>query len=104
MKWRIYYADGTVFDDKWGRWEDAPTDGVVCVVRKDEENGSVIMHGVDHYLYPPGHDEPIMTDDLGPQLRALRWIKFGLWVPRETYHEVMGRALHDPDFPRKGSE
>lgn len=99
--WRIYYADDTTFDSTQGTWEDAPADGVICVLRPDEKNTSAHLSERDFYMKPPGHDEVIVTDDLGPQLRALKWIKFGLWIPREKYQEIMGRAIHDTDFPRR---
>lgn len=99
INWRIYYADGTRWDSTFGTWEDAPTDGVVCVVVRDPEFGRLILNGLDYY-YSLSDDEIGHTRDIGPQLRArARWLKFGAAVPRLEWKDALREAINDPDFP-----
>ena len=80
IQWRVYYDDGSVFDNEMGSWEDAPLEGVQCVAARDDVYGRRVHHFVDYYMWPPHIDHPLSTHDLGPTLRGLRWIKFGRYV------------------------
>lgn len=97
LRWRLYYDNGSVYDDQTGPWEQAPSDGVL-VLRPNDERGSPLFHGCEYYVNRSGF-RPYMTNDLGPLLRSLGIIKFGREAPRERYHEIVGKALHDPNFP-----
>lgn len=98
--WRVYYDDGSVFDNTMGSWEDAPCDGVQCVAVRDEVYGRRVHHFVDYYIWPPWLPHAHSTHDVGPTLRKLRWIKFGRYVPQEQYEKVLSQACEDPDFPK----
>ena len=100
INWRIYYANGDTWDNECGFWEDAPADGVVCVVVKDPNFGSLILNGLDYY-YKITEDEIGHTRDIGPQLRRQApWLKFGVAVPRKQWQSVLQLAINDGDFPR----
>jgi hypothetical protein len=102
--WRIYYADGSTFDNIEGEWEDAPGDGVIAVVVTNPEYGRWVFQGCDFYLKPE-HAEPEdldATNDINAQLRArCPWLKFGLGVTREEWKGILRRAIDDTDFPSR---
>ena len=123
IQWRIYYADGTTFDNVRGAWKDAPAHGVVCVVVRDptEVWGRFVNSGyaprvkcescgrnlTNHYFVcPPDMEEPYPTWELtdfrarfdkpggaDPYIKTGRQVSQALWV------EIMGVARRDPDFP-----
>jgi len=101
--WRIYYADGSTFSDPDGPWDDAPADGVVCVVVRDEDFGRYVLNGLNFYYHQAAGDEldKAHTNDIGPQLRArCPWLKHGVGVARGKWKDILIRATKDPDFPK----
>ena len=103
MVWKIYYADGATFSDLDGSWNDAPSDGVVCVVVTDKDYGRYVLNGLNYYYAQPNGDaeDKAHTNDIGPQLRAqCPWLKFGVGIAREKWQEILVRATKDPDFPK----
>lgn len=89
--WAIFYDDGSMFSSEDGKWEDAPSDGVLYVLCK---RGDVVqtLSGSDHYILLD--DETVAdTDDLGPLLR--KWgVKFGRWTTHAKMEEI-GRRVAD---------
>lgn len=100
VEWRIYYEDGSVFDNEQGTWDDAPVDGVQCVAVRHPLYGRQIYNSADYYINPPFGDHVAQTNDLGPTLRKLRWIKFGRSAPTDQYNKVLKQACDDPVFPK----
>lgn len=47
MKFRIYYDDGSTFDEL----EDAPGQGVVVIAQSDEDVGKELLHRKDFYYF-----------------------------------------------------
>ena len=103
LEWRIYYDDGTTFSNLDGRFEDAPSDGILGIVEADPEVGYVLYHGKDYY-YLLADGSIGMADDPGPYLRTLGVIKFGRWTGRGTWGEVFETMVDEAkrDFPNKG--
>jgi len=103
MDWRVYYADGSTWDDQVGPWEDAPVDGVVCVnVLTKDGFVRYTLNGLNFYYLPEDAEgtDITHTNDIGPQLRKrCRWLKHGVGLSREKWQDVLERATHDPDFP-----
>jgi len=94
VTWRIYYDNGSTFDSEDGAWEDAPLDGVICIVRKDGDR--VEFHsGHDHYLRADDDGTIMPTHDLGPWLRSLRVVKFGRYTSHRIHEATMCRARDD---------
>ena len=129
MDWRIYYEDGSFYDPTMGPWEDAPSDGVICVNVRDRtragehsftNSGYAPQRGTcptcnrgmynDVYVMRPGSDEPYATHNDGPfrrwfernhpEIDVNKYIKHGLQVPQEVWASVMERACADVDFPK----
>jgi hypothetical protein len=101
MDWKVYYADGSTFSDEDGPWEEAPADGVACVVVRDDDYGRYVLNGLNFYYMPCG-GQPLdvtHTNDIGPQLRRrCPWLKHGVGLPRSEWKDVLIRATRDPDF------
>ena len=103
MNWRIYYMDGTTYDNTQGTWDDAPLDGVVCVVTRSEDGfNRYVLNGLNYYYMPanPLPTDATHTNDAGPQLRArCPWLKHGVGLSRSAYMHILQRACKDKDFP-----
>lgn len=100
MKWRIYYDDGSWFDNEHGSFKSAPVDGVQGIVVADDEVGRHLLKDKEYYFILP--DGTIgATNDLGPFLRTLGIIKFGRWTGDKPYKGTLKRMMDDPDFPKK---
>jgi hypothetical protein len=95
MEWRIYYDDGTFFGSDDGPWEQAPLDGVICVVHQSAHTS--FISGGDHYAR--FEDGTIATVDLEPFLRgphlAPRVLKFGRMTSNRRHEAIMRRARDD---------
>jgi hypothetical protein len=91
--WRIYYDDRRIFSSDDGDWNDAPTDGVLFVIQKLGDKVAT-MSGSDHYVMLDGTDI-IATQDIGPLLRKLGFIKFGRWTTIKTYEEISRQVAED---------
>ena len=100
VEWRVYYEDGSVFDDTQGSWDDAPIDGVQAVAVRNHLCGRQVHSGREYYLIPPHIDHVVSVNDLGPTLRRLRWIKFGREIPKEQFQKILKQACEDPVFPK----
>lgn len=78
--WRIYYADGSTFSSKDGKWAEAPPFGVQCIV----------------YYHVP----PYKTLDTGGVKGIYYWkgkgptkgIKMGLWMDDKGFYRIMDMA------------
>ena len=100
IDWRIYYADGTTWDNLAGLWDNAPCDGIVCVIVRDKAYGSFILNGLDFY-YSITEGEIGHSRDIAPQLRArAKWLKYGLAVPGDDWQRILAAATADAEFPR----
>lgn len=92
-EWRIYYDDESFFDANDGAWEEAPLDGVICVVRQHEGRTEFISGG-DHYVR--FEDGTIAAIELEPFLRGPFLvpgvIKFGRMTSHRRHEKIMARA------------
>jgi hypothetical protein len=98
MDWCIYYDDGRTFSSVDGRFEDAPADGVICIVRKDGDRSEFVSGG-DYYVRFEEDGSIIATEDIGPILRKLGWMKFGRFTSNKNHARIMARAASD--WPQK---
>ena len=106
MLWRIYYADGSTFDDSQGAADDAPPFGVVCIVQADPDTGRSIMHGWDWYYFNDTEGRAPLwwgADTLGIHDRLLhrlpmRGVLLGRTVSVDQFRHLMRAADADPDF------
>lgn len=103
MTWKIYYVDDTTFSSDDGKWDDAPANGVVCVVVTDPDYGRYVLNGLNFYYSQDGGgpEDIAHTNDINPQLRArCPWLKVGVGCSRDKWQEILIKATKDPDFPK----
>lgn len=104
LRWRIYYADGTTFDNTQGDCYDAPFHGVVCINVRDLKLNT---HRISHfdYYYWCIFDETwqgSMSDNilliLGKYSRDRVAPKFGETVSHSLFDALISQAKKDIDF------
>ncbi len=103
LQWRIYYDDGSTFDNLQGTEDKAPPFGVQCVVQLDAEGASRDrLQGPDYYIMTET-GRWIGCDLTGILDRLINRIPFsgllvGRWIELTAYHEVTHKAARDRDF------
>ncbi len=103
VDWKIFYADGSVFDSSEGEPADAPKRGIICIVQNDDLVGREIKHGSNWYYWVENERQWWGSDRDG----LLDWamnnlpIKQGRNVSRRRFGEIMDMADKDPGFPPK---
>lgn len=106
-EWRVYYDDGTTYDDGDGPPGQAPKQGVICTVHRDAEVGRQIITHYDFYWWNAdagcwwGGDIFGLWDYLTRPGEKV--VLFGRSVPNDHYREIHRRAVEDADFPRKSA-
>lgn len=94
-QWAIYYDDGEVFGSDNGQFEQAPTDGVICVVNR---RGDIteFLSGADYYVHFADDGSIIATGDIQPLLRKLcPQVKFGRYTSHSNQARIMTRATQE---------
>lgn len=106
LKWRIYYDDGSTFDNTQGSPVRAPGWGVICIVNPDPIVGRVIRQSFDFYYWVPdegqwwGSDLTGLLDRLINRL-PIEAVCAGRMISFENYQAIISRADKDQDFPPK---
>ncbi len=109
MEWRIYYGDGSTFDDEDGPPELAPARDVQVIVVHDDDVLWATQTGSDYYVW----------DDRGSGSRWWGVDKFGLYdyliepgykivlfgrtIANEEFAEIFKRAKEDPTWGKKAT-
>lgn len=100
-EFRIYYADGSRYDDRAGPWELAPQEGVLVVAVVERElvplRGRWLLAGTDYFLRMPGSQYPWSSNELIPALtRALgpTWVQPDPWPSMDQVRGVLRRIVH----------
>lgn len=105
LHWRIYYDDGTTYDNEDGSPENAPKQGVISVVHKDKEVGRSITTQYDFYWWNYDISQWYGGDIFGLwdylTQPGEKIVLFGRSVPRQCYRNIQQNAIDDPDFPEK---
>lgn len=105
--WRVYYDDGTTFDSRQGRPDDAPSAGVQCIVEDDPDAGRVVLNSFDWYYFHPASGMWWGSDLYGLLDKLLHRIPItGVCSGRNCsrYREILDAAMSDPDFPPKSAK
>jgi len=107
-KWKIYYADESIFDSTMGTPEEAPSFGVICIVQPNEYTGRTIVSGYDWYYYNLEIGEWWQSDIHGLVDNMLhnfpvKAVKQGRNAPDPIFKRIMATAIKDPDFPVKNA-
>jgi len=98
--WRIYYGDGTTFDNTKGRPEDAPPVNVQVIIQPHRENGRQTIHSWDWYYR---RDNYWYGCDIWGLIDQLLWnnvtaVKQGRTLSNKDFDAVIKRAIADGDF------
>lgn len=106
MKWRIYYGDGTTFDDTMGEPEDAPAFDVQCIVFPNKDHGKTMLQRFDWYYWHKedgwwGGDLFGVLDLFMHFPKLVIALKAGRNIGNDKYKDILDRAINDPDFPVK---
>ncbi|KKR10023.1 MAG: hypothetical protein UT39_C0024G0002 [Candidatus Woesebacteria bacterium GW2011_GWA1_39_21] len=98
--WRIYYGDGTTFDNTQGRPEDAPPVNVQVIIQPNRENGRQTIHSWDWYYRRDNFWYGCDTWGLFDQLlwNNVTAVKQGRMMRSEEFDRIMKNAMADPDF------
>lgn len=102
--WKIYYGDGSSFDERQGSPLAAPAFGVICIVFPDDLVGRIILHRHDWYYWLAsegrwsGGDIHGLLDRLLNNLEVAA-VKQGRSVSNDTFRGIMRLADKDVDFP-----
>lgn len=84
--WRIYYSDGSSFDNEQGLPSDASPFGVQAIVCQPDLWGCGDIVGLIQYLIEPG---------------MCKCVRFGRLATNQEYDDAVSRARLDPDFDKK---
>ncbi len=106
MNWRIYYADGSVFDGKDGVVPIARRFQVQIVVQLDRDNGRQLVHFADYYLWRSdlgrwigvaGELSAMMA--LTQHTEEITCLLWGSMMDDVSWAKIQARASSDPGFP-----
>jgi hypothetical protein len=125
ITWRIYYTDGTTFDNEDGPASAAPAIGVQVIAQADDTVGRVLVQGGDYYWMHQGqwfggdvagvYAYLLSTGRLLPGARfrhafdLLEWmtgtglVKLGEMLRPAAFVQIYHRAYDDPDLPPKSA-
>ena len=94
MPWRIYYADGSTFDDANGLPEAAPLDGIQIIV-ECLSNGQLQYHqDRDFYLWTGDSWHHGYQREFDTWVRNLApKIKYGLCIAKGDYDAIVKEAM-----------
>lgn len=105
-EWKIYYSGGETYSNLDGPASAAQKTDVQAVAQTHEEHGHHVEHTTDYYVYYDtglwrGVDIFGLWDYLAQA--GSKVVLFGRWVSNEEYAEIIKRALHDPDLPKRSA-
>ena len=114
MKWRVYYADGSVLDAE-GDPADIPPGRrfeVQIIVQEDKDHGRSLTHFADYYLWREDLNQWIgVAGELSAMMaltqntKAITCVLWGSMMDPERWAEVQRRAREDPGFaPWSGAQ
>lgn len=115
MEWRIYYSDGSTFDNTQGAPWECPDKPICVIVERDRDPsiynvGRLLIHQFDQYMFSDhigGWHGVLTQHDMLRHLHVgcgpggVRVVREGLWIPSTDYRRIISTAARDPDFPIK---
>lgn len=110
FRWRLYYYDGSTFDDHDGEPWESPTEGVVLVGQFEHEKWKDNLNNALAYLYRDDlecwtqvGDEVGLRDHLSLFARHISCVRFGMWWRRDEFMTTMKRARAEVDELRRAA-
>lgn len=115
LDWRIYYADGSTFDNLQGTPANSPDRGVIVIVYNDRIDhlntiGRICLNLWDWYFWREddrewyGCDSLSVTHYFRQYARVISCLRTGETLPTPKYKAIMERATNDLDFSLKQGE
>lgn len=111
IQWRIYYGDGSTFDNTQGKPWEAPGHDVQLIVQVDEMVGRVVLTMFDWYYWNESEGEWWASDYFGlfdqllnDRTNSIHSVKAGRNMSNKKYRELIEIALADKDFPVKSAK
>ena len=88
IQFKIYYDDGSTFDNLDGTFDHAPTDGVIVIANRV---GPVVefLTGADYYVRFGDDGTIVATGDINPLLRKLGYVKFGRYTSHRNHNRIV---------------
>jgi hypothetical protein len=105
IRWRLYYDDGSTYDNGCGLPEDAPKYGALVVGQVSRTDGWRTHRGGDFFVYRSDLDQWLPADIHGLVdhclffCRQVRAVVKGRYVTDERYNAIKRLAVIDPDLP-----
>lgn len=101
--WRIYYSDGTRFDNTQGGPVDAPKRGVQCINVQHAEFGRRCLTQASWYIWSPTANAWLNQEDTAIcMLRVVvePWtvVLAGEYIDETDFTRIRQKAFGDPDF------
>lgn len=110
-RWKLWYADGSVYSDLDGPAQDAPGWGLLFAVQRDQDHGYRVIAGgqqgihVDYYWWDRETESWFVGDYIGREdylaLPGWRKVINGRSVLNSVFWARLKLASEDPDFPAK---
>ena len=103
LEWRIYYGDGTTFDNLNGCPSSCSSVNVQAIIVKDGDDRSSVWFGRDWYVFIDGgwialKDTSSLFDYILNDLLSMEAVKQGRTIPDENYKEIFNSVMNDKDF------
>jgi len=102
FRWRLYYEDGSTFDDRDGAPTSSPEWGVVAVVQPGTDGRDVLAGTGDVYVYRTDLDlwhevgASGLLDHLAHYARWIGCVRPGRWMPRDDeFFALIDRARNE---------
>ena len=121
IKWRIYYGDGSVYDDSYGKPQFAPKVNVQCVVVNHEASraydaeldvldvGRLVLHDWEYYIHHKtmgwiGLKNTVdLLDHVLHDVANIDVVLKARTLATDEFRKIYKRAWNDPDFPPKSA-
>jgi hypothetical protein len=105
IRWRVYYGDGSIYDDDNGEAWDAPTRNVQFVLTSSPEHNWDLCRFYDYYWYLPELDRWSGGDIFGLFDYLIepgqKKVLFGRTITNAEFQKVFDRACADQSAPMK---
>jgi hypothetical protein len=103
FRWRLYYADGSTFDDTQGVPRESPVrPRVVCVAQPGATGRNPILVGESWFLYSEAEGEwyAVETegdclDEIQEDAHKVSCVRKGRWIRNPEFREIWDRAREE---------
>jgi len=106
--WRIYYDDGSTFDNTMGEPEHASAFGIIAIVGYEEQGERMMLQKWNYYWAKDLDGRPIwygsdfigLVDQLAHDKdREIHGLKLGRTINNKSFNAIVSKAGGDKDFP-----